>query len=199
MNYWVALHQEFAKESDRAAVILTASITDELLRSLIAARLVPVSSSNDDLFDGANAPIGTFSARIEIAYRLGLVSVKFARDLHLLRRIRNDFAHNIQGCSFDDAKVKSRIVELNNSHGIIARSPKQFKKPLSVRDQFLEGSSWMIFYLERLIDKTEVIKPGKAEWGYDYSHDRERERESQEKAAKRKERQAKQIQAARLR
>jgi len=191
MNYWDALNQEFAKESDRAAVILAASIADELLRALIAARLVPVSSSSDDLFDGANAPLGTFSARIEVAYRLGLVSVKFARDLHLIRKIRNDFAHNIQGCSFEDAKVKSRIVELNNSHGIIARSPKQFKKPLSVRDQFLEGASWMIYYLEGLIDDIEVFEPCPEEWGYSYSHDAEKEREAEEKAAKRKAREAK--------
>jgi DNA-binding MltR family transcriptional regulator len=191
MSYWKALHQEFAKESDRAAVILTASILDNLLRALIAARLVPVSSAGDDLFDGANAPLGTFSARIEVAYRLGLISVKFTRDLHLMRRIRNDFAHDIQGCSFDDAKVRSRIVELNNSHGIIARSPKQFKKTLSVRDQFLEGASWMIYYLEDLIEETKELKPCAEEWGYSYSHDEQRARDLQEKAAKRKARQAK--------
>jgi DNA-binding MltR family transcriptional regulator len=191
MDYYDALHLEFGKETDRAAVILTASIADELLRTLIAARLVPVSSSNDDLFDGANAPLGTFSARIEAAYRIGLVSVKFARDLHLVRRIRNDFAHNIQGCSFDDAKVKSRIVELNNSHGIITRSPKQFKKPLSVRHQFLEGLSWMIWHLENIIDETESLKPCEEEFGYDYSHDEQEAHALVEKAAKRKKKLAK--------
>jgi DNA-binding MltR family transcriptional regulator len=191
MNYWNALFREFEKESDRAAVILTASIADELLHGLVAARLVPVSSSNDDLFDGANAPLGTFSARIEIAYRLGLISGKFARDLHLIRRIRNDFAHNIQGCSFDDAKVKSRVVELNNSHGIITNSPKQFKKPLSVRDQFLEGCSWMIYCLETIINEVETFKPCGEEWGYGYSHDEEKRRLALENAAKRKVREAK--------
>src|SRR5690348_13100633 len=95
VNYHDLLHQEFSKETDRAAVIVAASMLDELLRTILVARLVPVSSATDELFDGANAPVGTFSARIEMAYRVGLVSVKFARDLHLVRKIRNDFAHNI--------------------------------------------------------------------------------------------------------
>jgi hypothetical protein len=96
-GYHDLLHAEFAKETDRAAVIVAASMLDELLRSILVAKLVPVSSSTDELFDGANAPLGTFSARIEMAYRVGLISVKFSRDLHLVRRIRNDFAHNIHG------------------------------------------------------------------------------------------------------
>ncbi len=99
----------------------------------------------------------------------------------------------LRDVSFDDAKVKSRIVELNNSHGIIARSPKRFKKPLSVRDQFLEGISWMLWHLESSIDETEVLKPCAVEWGYDFSWDKERERMAEEKAAKRKEKEAKRI------
>ena len=41
MNYYEALAEEFHNETDRAAVILAASIADELLRTLIAGRLVP--------------------------------------------------------------------------------------------------------------------------------------------------------------
>ncbi len=190
MNYFDTLYQEFDKETDRAAVILTAAIMDDLLRMLVAARLVPVSSSNDELFDGANAPLGTYSSRIEIAYRLGLISIKFARDLHLVRKIRNDFAHNVRGCSFEDARVKSRIVELNNSHGIIARSPKAFKKPPEVRRQFLEAVSWMIYYLECAVDDTKSLSTCDEEWGYSYSHDDELEKAKKERAERRKAREA---------
>lgn len=168
MDYFQILHDEFQKESDRAAVVLTASIMDELLRTLLAARLVPVTSSNDELFDGANAPLGTFSSRIEMAYRIGLISVKFARDLHLIRKIRNDFAHNIHGCSFEEVKVRARVTELCNSHGIIARSPHRFKEPLSVRDQFLESASWMIFLLNKQSSQMASIPAAHEEWGYSF-------------------------------
>ncbi len=167
MDYFEVLHADFDKESDRAAVILTASITDELLKSLLTAKLVPVTSSTDELFDGPNAPLQTFSSRIEMAYRVGLISCKFARDLHLIRKIRNEFAHNIQGCTFEDARVKSRIIELNNSHGILQRDPEKYKD-ISVRNQFLEGASWMIFHLTELSEKIESFKPVNEEWGYSY-------------------------------
>lgn len=112
MNF---LFEEFEKESDRAAVILAVSLIDEALYSLLKAYLVPINSSTDEMFEGANAPIGTFSAKINMAYRLGLISTKFARDIHLLRKIRNSFAHDVYGCNFENGSVKSRIIELNKS------------------------------------------------------------------------------------
>lgn len=168
MNYFDILHAEFDKESDRAAVILAGSIIDELLKSLLSAHLVAVTSSKDDLFDGPNAPLSDFNARIEMAYRLGIISVKFTRDLHLIRKIRNEFAHNIHGCSFDDARVSSRIVELSKSHGIITRSKHKYPKVPSARDQFLLGASWMTYHLTQEIKDTQSIQPKSEEWGYSF-------------------------------
>lgn len=173
MDYYDILHKEFSSETDRAAVIVAASMLDELLRTLLIAKLVPVSSSNDELFDGANAPLGTFSSRIESAYRVGLISVKLARDLHLVRRIRNDFAHNIHGCSFEDTRVRSRVTELDNSNGIFARSPKMAAERTSTREHFLEAVSWMIFHLERYAGKTEPLVACEEEWGYKLCGDEE--------------------------
>ena len=172
VDYHTLLHDEFEKETDRAAVIVAASMLDELLRTLLVAKLVPVSSSSDELFDGSNAPLGTFSARIEIAYRTGLVSVKFARDLHLVRRIRNDFAHNIHGASFDDTRVKQRISELDNSNGIFARSPRTAEAEKTARAHFLAAVSWMIFHLERQASFVKAIDQCEEEWGYSYCADR---------------------------
>lgn len=113
------LFKEFEKESDRAAVILAVSLIDESLHSLLKAHLVPVNGSSDEMFEGANAPIGTFSAKINMAYRLGLLSTKLTRDIHLLRKIRNSFAHDVYGCNFENGSVKSRIVELDKSISFI--------------------------------------------------------------------------------
>jgi DNA-binding MltR family transcriptional regulator len=172
MDYFDILRTEFEKETDRAAVILAGSIADELLRTLLAARLVPVTSSCDELFDGANAPLGTFSSRIEMAYRVGQISVKFARDLHLIRKIRNEFAHNIHGCSFEDARVRSRVTELSNSHGIIQRAPYHYPTQPTTRNQFLEAASWMIFHLNREIEETQAFTPCNEEWGYRFVWDK---------------------------
>ena len=171
VDYYKLLHNEFSKETDRAAVIVAASMLDELLRTLLVAKFVPISSTNDDLFDGANAPLGTFSSRIEMAYRTGLISVKFARDLHLVRRIRNDFAHNIHGASFEDTRVKQRIAELDNSNGIFTRSPEAAKKRTTSRSHFLEAVSWMIWHMEKESSDITSFKPAEEEWGYEYCAD----------------------------
>jgi hypothetical protein len=115
---------EFKKESDRAAVILTAAMLDEALKDLLEAFLVPCPSSEDKLFDGASAPMSSFSSRIECAYRLGLISRDFSRCIHIVRRIRNAFAHDVAGCTFAAHSVSSRVDALRTA----MKAPKKAKK-----------------------------------------------------------------------
>ena len=125
-HHWLRFFRnEFDKESDRAAVILTAAMLDETLKDLLEAHLVPCSSSDDPLFDGANAPIGTFSARIECSYRLGLISKNFAKCLHITRKIRNAFAHDVAGCKFTSHSVASRVRALRQATGAPESSGKE--------------------------------------------------------------------------
>lgn len=98
-----------SNESDRGAVLVSAALIDEGLRRLIAARLLENSSQSDPLFDGGNAPISTFSSRIEMAYRLGLIQCSAKSVLNKLRRLRNDFAHSHKIVSLEDPSVKDRI------------------------------------------------------------------------------------------
>jgi len=115
-HHWLSFFvQEFEKESDRAAVILTAAMLDEALRELVESFLIPCSASDDPLFDGANAPIGTFSSRIECAYRFGLITATFAKSLHIVRKIRNTFAHDVARCKFTSHAVSNRVNALKNS------------------------------------------------------------------------------------
>lgn len=103
---------EFKNESDRAAVILGAAKLDIQLYQLLVKHLRTPASSNDELFDG-DAPLGSFSAKINMAYRLGLIDEEFTRALHLIRRIRNSFAHEVSGTSLESGGHKDRIRELS--------------------------------------------------------------------------------------
>lgn len=103
--------KEFADESDRAAVILGAARMDVALYDLLTARLLPSPTSTDELFDG-EAPLGSFSAKINMAYRLGLIEAAFARALHILRKIRNAFAHEVAGCTLATGSHSNRVREL---------------------------------------------------------------------------------------
>lgn len=102
---------EFKSESDRAAVILGVAKIDQLLYQIIKYTLIPTPSSNDDLLEG-DSPLSTFSAKINMMYRLGLIDSSFSRSLHIIRRIRNEFAHEVSGSSLSLGSHKDRVKEL---------------------------------------------------------------------------------------
>lgn len=90
--------KEFKTESDRAAVILGASKLDQLLGMTLEKHLLPCTTSTDQLFSN-NGPLGNFSSKIDFSYRLGLIDNQFCNSLHLVRRIRNSFAHEVYGAN----------------------------------------------------------------------------------------------------
>jgi DNA-binding MltR family transcriptional regulator len=171
---WQYMFAQFEKESDRAAVILIASVLDENLTTILKSYLVAISNSNDSLFESATSPLSNFSSKIDIAYRIGLISRKFARDLHIIRKIRNDFAHDIYGCSFENGSVISRIKELENSFhksfetAFEAVTAARKDKVLDgVRGKFIFMSTLMVWKSTQLVDQIESIRECEEEWMYD--------------------------------
>jgi hypothetical protein len=154
------LDREFENESDRASVILAAALLDAALELLLRAFMRPCSTGEDPLFEGANAPIGTFSARIDVAYRLGLLDLDFSRALHLVRRIRNDFAHNIAGCTFADSAVMGRLAELRRLTRLLENGGGfRNNYPDGPRGDFQYVISWLQFSLRSLSDDVLRVEP----------------------------------------
>ena len=106
-----AFAAEFSKESDRASVIIGAARLDVLLKELLVRVLQPCTSSTDELLDG-DSPRSTFSSRIQMCNRLGLIDAKLTRALHLIRRIRNEFAHEPSTITLAHASHRDRIKQL---------------------------------------------------------------------------------------
>ncbi len=103
---------EMMEENDRAIVIVGAANIDFLLRRLIEQSLLPrLDKGKDELLDN-DSPLSSFSSRINFCYRLGLVDKEFCRLLHILRRIRNDFAHNIKSCDLNSSPRSDRVGEI---------------------------------------------------------------------------------------
>lgn len=109
---FVSIHNQLNKESDRGAVIVAAALIEDELQSIIKARLISSLERDDELFDGRYAPISTFAAKIDFAYRLGLIPSDVRKTFHLLRKMRNDFAHLPSKVDFSDNSVKNRLREL---------------------------------------------------------------------------------------
>jgi len=102
-----------AERSARPLVIVGASKLDDLLLEILRAFLLPkIAKANDqdELLEGDNR-LGTFSARIKMCRRLGLIDTTLYIALDRLRAIRNLSAHSIL---FDHAKspVREHLAEL---------------------------------------------------------------------------------------
>lgn len=102
-----ALHIELDGASDRAAAIVAGAFLDELLQNLLCAFFIKGTSSTKKLFEGTGA-LATFSAKIEMSFRLGLISECEHRTLTTIRVIRNDFAHVAGDLSFASQSVQAR-------------------------------------------------------------------------------------------
>ncbi len=110
-EFWPYL-ELLERESDRGAVLISTGFLEQQLKDVLLAFML-TSPRADELVDGGNAPLGTFGARITACYVLGLISEDEHADLHLLRRIRNDFAHDIH-TSFETPSVRDRCSRLTH-------------------------------------------------------------------------------------
>ncbi|NSM26442.1 hypothetical protein HT094_20090 [Shewanella sp. ZOR0012] len=108
-------HEKLSAESDRGAVILSASLLDSALEDNLKAFLLSPVNKNDELFSGRGAPLGTFSSKIEMCYRLGIISVGVRSQLNKFKAIRNDFAHNLDSAKLDDEANKDRMLAILRS------------------------------------------------------------------------------------
>ncbi len=104
--------QEFIGESDRAAAILIGAEIDRVILSVLKTRLLPSESCSINFFR-PEGPLGSLASRIELAYRIGLVSSLLHKELHLVRKIRNKFAHGTAGLNFSDSRISSLTQELH--------------------------------------------------------------------------------------
>ena len=94
----------FHDETDRSAGILGAEYVNQTLAEVLTQYLVD-DDSVGGLFVGYG-PLSTFSARIDVAFASGLLNSVLRRELHLIRKIRNHFAHHPLETSFDSSPVK---------------------------------------------------------------------------------------------
>ena len=92
-------------ETDRGCALVGASLTENALREII--RIHAFQAPNTDLDDifGFEAPLGTFSAKIKIAYAFGMIDKKIRDDCDRIRVLRNAFAHSRVPINFKTSAV----------------------------------------------------------------------------------------------
>jgi hypothetical protein len=152
--------KNFSAESDRACVVLVAARLDELLHQALSAHLLPPPTRDDNLLDSDRA-LGTFSSRIDACYRLGLIDAEFCRALHLLRRIRNEFAHESSDSSLEKSPHRERILQLSapvvHLGNFEELRTKQFAKESHCRAMFSMCAWLLVIRLEKVVHEVRRI------------------------------------------
>jgi hypothetical protein len=106
---------EFTGESDRAVVILAASILDDVLVYAIGKRLaISVDETQADYIFRAEGPLGSFSARIEIAYVFGFIDDLTRDQLTTVR----ESAHSKRPIGFDVPELANVAKRLFHPTGV---------------------------------------------------------------------------------
>ncbi|MEH0166709.1 MltR family transcriptional regulator [Roseateles microcysteis] len=120
---FVAFRRALSDESDRGCALFAAAYLDTALEGLFRASILEGKKTDEELFEGS-APLATFSARIKLAYYLGIVSAEVRADLETIRKIRNDFAHDATILSFESQSIADRCRHLGFSYQDAAARPR---------------------------------------------------------------------------
>ena len=139
------LDSEIESVSDRACAIVCGAFLDNLIQELLLEFLCKDSKTQDNKLFSQNGPLATFSSKILLVYRLGLIS-KYEYDcLNLIRKIRNNFAHNLTIDSFECEIIRELLS--NNL------PPGELLPPISIPHSYIENGEIIELTMEDILDK----------------------------------------------
>jgi DNA-binding MltR family transcriptional regulator len=123
--------KELEAESDRGCILVAASALDVFLEELLKTRLVAdqhtLKYAVRALFEPMG-PLATFSAKIKLAYGLGLISRTDFTDLEKIRRIRNIASHEYSAMTFESQEIIEISRTLDSADRAVEHLPVSDKK-----------------------------------------------------------------------
>jgi hypothetical protein len=105
---------ELRRESDRGLALVAAALIDDRLAETLRSFFCE-SVPTGKLIDEGNAPLGTLSSRADVCFALGLIDDYEFREIGLLRKVRNEFAHAKHGLSFQNDRIRGLCSSLTSS------------------------------------------------------------------------------------
>ncbi|UZE46996.1 transcriptional regulator [Rhodopseudomonas sp. P2A-2r] len=139
---------ELNTETDRGIALVLTSFLDKILGEVLCAFFID-NEATKLLLVGFNAPLGTFNSRVAACHALGLISDDEAGRINIMRKVRNEFAHEI-GVNFNEGRVKDLC---NNLAADSATKP---------RDKFTHAG---ISILIPLLSRPKEVAEKRLTWG----------------------------------
>ena len=107
-------------ESPRACIMIVAAYMEDLITRILKKSLVIPLDVNDELFC-EYGPVYNFGAKLNLAYRMGLISQDLLWALNKIRKLRDKCAHTHSEISFNDDTIKDLVFEI---HGRLTKIHK---------------------------------------------------------------------------
>jgi len=105
------------RETDRGAIILATTAFEDQLEQALLAVFRPLNSAEKTELFGFEAPLRSFSAKIRLAYALGILDKSKKRVADTVRIMRNTCAHAGQATSFGDKALMQALYFMLQEYG----------------------------------------------------------------------------------
>lgn len=120
---------DVANASDRAtALVLATRLEHEIERSIETHFVELDDNQRASIFEG-DGPLSTLSAKVRLAYALGIFGARTKHDLDIIRSVRNVFAHTWQHVGFGSDAITTACAGLSMkgiTNGLVEQpNPKQ--------------------------------------------------------------------------
>lgn len=135
--------EAFETADDRSVAIVGAAVVEDALYFAICAKLgLTMLTPQAEALREDRAPFGTFDMKIRFADSVGIFGQHTKKqDVDLIRKIRNDFAHNLNIASFTDNNVVQRIklIEAAKSSTYARERPPNYRKMFTQAVMLISG------------------------------------------------------------
>jgi hypothetical protein len=121
------LTRAWLRKGDAEAALLAGTFAEDRLGFAIKTNFIKLPARGDTtktltdaaLFDGYG-PLSSFFAKIDIGYALGMYDLRHRNEFHIVRSIRNEFAHAMEATTFSTEEIGKKIDKLQLFGGGLA-------------------------------------------------------------------------------
>lgn len=135
------IYDQLEGESDRAAIIVAGALLETCLELMISSHIPrPITKAEIASLFSENGIAGTFSAKIWLAYCMKLIGSLTKRDLDLIRKIRNDAAHELLPVSFSLSTIADRCRAIDFSKTLKGQPGLSLRRAFLAKVKFLTAA-----------------------------------------------------------
>jgi DNA-binding MltR family transcriptional regulator len=142
---------------DRSLAIVVTSMLDRFLALAVITRFgnIVTEKEYERVFEGTG-PLSGFAAKISLCSVLGIVIGEMNHDLTIMRKIRNDFAHEVADIDFTKREISSRCRSMKMSLDLNAETAEAAKTV--ERQKFLASGAAILFYIAVVIQRAIIVQ-----------------------------------------